>query len=124
MQSPQTPQSPRDFAIANQFDKHQQYQFMNEITKLSHRVQNISRNVDFIQHSVQKVDKKVNDIEKKTQLKQQTCAKTEKIIIKMLNKLQNDVDVMKNEIYFIKQCWINSAQQYDEDEEEESDDGY
>eukprot|EP01084_Bolivina_argentea_P010100 18835_1 len=95
---------------------------MNEITKLSHRVQNISRNVDFVQSSVHTVDKKINDIDKRTKLKQQNCIKTEKIIVKMLNKLQKDVDAMKEDIYFIKQCWINSAQQYDDETEDDQND--
>merc|ERR1711879_208956 len=63
-------------------------------------------------------------------MKLQNFSKTEKLMLRMLGKLQNEVDVMKDDIAFIKDCWIESAQRdsgdpygrdMDQDEEEETD---
>merc|ERR1711933_713014 len=40
-------------SVLSEMDKHQQYQLMNEMTKLSHRVNTISRSVDSMQKVVQ-----------------------------------------------------------------------
>ena len=102
-------------------DKHQQYKLMNEMTKLTHRVNTISRSVDSMQKVVNGVDNRMNEVEKKTIVRHQNCTKSEKLIIRMITKLQNDVDGMKDEIEWIKQCWINTAQQQYEDDEDDAD---
>merc|ERR1712228_436031 len=97
-------------------DKHQQYKIMNEMTKLTHRVNTISRSVDSMQKVVDGVDGKMSEVERKTTIRHANCTKAEKLIIQMIAKLQSDVDGMKDEIMWIKQCWINTAQQQEDDD--------
>merc|ERR1712125_110219 len=105
-------------------DRHQHYKLMNEMTKLVHRVNTVSRSVDSMQKVVNGVDNKMSEVERKTTVRHQNCSKSEKMIIRMITKLQNDVDTMKDEINWIKQCWINTAQQEEEEEDDSDVDSY
>jgi len=100
-------------------DKEQQYKLQYEIYKLSDRVDTMYKNVEVIGSEVRGVDKKMNDVRERNNLKQLNMTKTEKAIMRILNKLQKDVDGMKQDISFIKSCWIDSAQHYDDQDEDE-----
>merc|ERR1712154_174270 len=111
-----------EHSMSSELDKHAQYQLINEITKMQHRMGSVQSTVDFVQNTVRALDRKISDVQKKQSVEHKNASKTEKVIIKMLSKLQNDVDVMKEQIMFIKECWINSAQQYEQENSESDDD--
>merc|ERR1719295_1695079 len=85
---------------------------------LSDRVENVAQSVDVVQSSVNGVHRKMTDVERMTMMKLQNFSKTEKLMLRMLNKLQNEVDIMKEDIGYIKACWIDSAQRDSPDEYE------
>merc|ERR1712129_590122 len=82
----------------SQADKHQQYKLMNEITKVQHRMNSMQRNVDMMAKTVSGVDLRMSEVERKTKERHSNCTKAEKLIIKMIGKLQNDVEGSKDEI--------------------------
>ena len=92
----------------------------SEMSRLSEKVDVISRSVNFMETEVRGVTNRMSDVERKTQIKQHLNQKTEQTIMKLLKKLQKDVDIMKQDIRFIKNCWIDSAQPYDDDDEEDN----
>merc|ERR1712154_418341 len=88
----------------------QQWRLMAEMQSLSERVENVAQSVDVVQSSVNGVHRKMTDVERMTMMKLQNFSKTEKLMLRMLGKLQKEVDAMKGDIAFIKDCWIDSAQ--------------